>query len=127
MNVVGRIIAIGHEEVFSEKFKKRNFVVRTEGQYPDELPIETHNDNCGKLAAFKVGDYVDVSINLRGRAYEKNGEKKWFANIVAWKIDKNADPNPVSAPQMPQSNGTSAPQIPQSSGTPAPSKDGLPF
>lgn len=119
MNVVGRIIAIGHEEVFSEKFKKRNFVVRTEGQYPDELPIEIHNDNCGKLAAFKVGDYVDVSINLRGRAYEKNGEKKWFANIVAWKIDKNADPNPVSAPQT---------QIPQSSGTPAPTQsDDLPF
>ena len=37
----------------------------------------------------KVGDAVNVSINLRGKEYtNKNGEVSYFNQLQGWKIEK---------------------------------------
>ena len=100
MELTGTIKEIFETQQISDKFKKREFVLtETSTQYPQDLLIQCTQEKCNILDMYKVGDGVNVSINLRGRGYEKNGKNKYFNSIEAWKIAKsgqepiNANPN----------------------------------
>jgi hypothetical protein len=86
--MAGTIKAIGETQSFGTgDFCKRELVLNVpDGKYPQDIPIEFHKDNGGKLDAFKVGDAVTVAINIRGREYQG----RYFCNIVGWKIDADA-------------------------------------
>ena len=89
MNIKGTITEIFETQQVSEKFKKREFVIQdTENpQYPQYIKFELNQDKCGLLDSKKVGDFVDVSFNLRGREHiDPLGVKKYFNQLQAWKI-----------------------------------------
>ncbi len=88
MKISGQIIHIGQLEVMSEKFKKREFVIQTEGKFPQEIQVQVTQDRCDLLNNLKFGDIIDASINIRGRSWtSKEGVKKWFNSIEAWSIN----------------------------------------
>lgn len=88
MQITGIVLEIFDEVQITEKFKKREFVLRTKEQYPQEILIQTTQDKCEILDSIKLGETVDVSINLNGKGYtNKEGVKKWFNSVTAWKID----------------------------------------
>jgi hypothetical protein len=94
MQIKGKLIQTTGVEQITDTFKKTNLIIETEyeSQYPQEVAIEVHNDNIAKLAecGAKAGDVVIVECNLRGRKYQKEGDKpKWFNTIVLWKISKS--------------------------------------
>ena len=98
MNIRGTIKVINDTMVVSEKFKKRDFVVTTEEQYPQDILIQMTQDKCDVLNSYNVGDSVDVSINIRGREWTSpSGEVKYFNTIEGWRIEKLTAP----APQAP--------------------------
>ena len=75
----------------SEKFKKREFVITTDGQYPQDVIFQLSKDNCALLDNINVGDEVTVHYNLRGREWiNPQGEAKYFNTLEAWKIDVNS-------------------------------------
>lgn len=87
MNIQGKIKVVMSEQVISDKFKKREFVVTTNDTYPQDILIQLTQDKCSLLDGFKAGDGVDVSINLRGKEYTgKDGVVRYFNSIEAWKI-----------------------------------------
>ena len=87
MKISGQIIHIGQLEIMSEKFKKREFVIQTEGKFPQEIQVQVTQDRCDLLNNLKFGDIIDASINIRGRSWtSKEGVKKWFNSIEAWSI-----------------------------------------
>lgn len=90
MNVKGIIKVIGETSVVSDKFKKREIVVTTEGEYKQHISIQFTQSKCELLDKFKAGDGVDVSINLKGREWTPptGGETKYFNTIEGWKIEK---------------------------------------
>jgi hypothetical protein len=105
MIINGTIIEIFDTVQITEKFKKREFVLQTKEQYPQEILIQTIQDKCEILDAIKKGEFVDVSINLQGKGYtNKEGVKKWFNSLNAWKIDVqyssriNNAPEPLKIP-----------------------------
>ena len=103
MQLTGSIKLINDTEVISDKFQKRSFVIVTdEEKYPQEIMIETTQDNVSLLDKFAEGETVTASINIRGRAWEspKDGTTKYFNTIQAWRIEgnTNAAPAPASAP-----------------------------
>ena len=62
-------------------------VVTTQEQYPQDILVEFTKDNCETLNNYKVGDEVEVGINLRGREWTSpQGEVKYFNTIQGWKI-----------------------------------------
>ena len=89
MEIAGSVKLIGKTETFGAKgFKKRELVVTTEEQYPQSILIEFVQDKCDLLNAFKVGQKVTVSINLRGREWvNPQGETKYFNSIQGWRIE----------------------------------------
>ena len=83
--ITGQLIVIGQTEtVGTSQFEKRQIVVETTGQYPQQIALELVKDKCSLMESFKVGDMVEVGFDLRGREY--NG--KYFVNLNAWKINR---------------------------------------
>lgn len=91
MEVVGKIKVIDSiKEVGSAGFKKRDVVVTTDEQYPQDIQIQFVQDKCDLLDKFKVGQEVKIGINLRGREWTNaKGEVVYFNTIQGWKIDKS--------------------------------------
>lgn len=83
LKIKGTIIKIGELQTFDSGFIKVEFVVKTEGDYPQEVKFESVKDNAEKFLKYnKVGSVVDVSFNIRGNEYQG----KHYVNLVAWKV-----------------------------------------
>jgi hypothetical protein len=84
----GTLKVANQTQVVSEKFSKREFVIETTDQYPQLVMFQLTQDKCNLLDAFKVGNQVEVSFNLRGKIWvNPQGETKYFNTIEAWKIE----------------------------------------
>ena len=68
----------------SDTFKKRDIVIRTQGEYPQEICVELHKDRVDDVKETEVGRVVNLSIDIRGREWK--GNDKWFNSIVAYKV-----------------------------------------
>ena len=87
MDVKGKIKFIDTEQQVSAAFVKRDIVITTEEQYPQHILIQFTQDKVDLLDKFKVGEEVNVSINLRGREWTNpQGETKYFNTIQGWRI-----------------------------------------
>ena len=99
MVVSGKIKVIG-EVKENGTFKSRDVVVTTEEQYPQQISIQFVQDKCSVLDGCKIGESVDVSINLRGREWvDPAGVSKYFNTIQGWKINKVAVSTESQSPQ----------------------------
>ena len=78
----------------TESFQAREFVIQTEGQYPQYVKFQLVQDRCGAVDPFNEGEKIKVFFDLRGR--EWNG--KYFTNLNAWKLEKVAVNPPPAAP-----------------------------
>ena len=103
MELTGKIKLVRPTQEVSGSFKKREFVITTEEQYPQDIQVEFTQDKCDLLNDVQVGQQVTVGINIRGREWiNPQGEAKYFNTIQAWKIDKgNSSPKQPQAPQQP--------------------------
>ena len=103
MEVTGRVKMIDTtKEVGSAGFKKRDIVVTTDEQYPQQILVQFVQDKCELLNNYVVGDNVKIDINLRGREWTNpQGETVYFNTIQGWRIGKVQTENPVAQGQQP--------------------------
>ena len=104
MDITGKIKLINEtKEYGSNGFRKRELIVTTEEQYPQDLLVEFIQDKCDILNSYNVGDSVKVDINLRGREWQSpQGEIKYFNSIQGWRIEKlSLESNPNIPPVPP--------------------------
>lgn len=97
------IIKIGELRTLANDFKVIEFVVKTDdGDYPQLLSLQSTGDKAENVLKYnKVGQRVDVSINLRGREWTSpDGVVKYFNTIEAWRVMKaGVDFKPQEVPQ----------------------------
>jgi single-strand DNA-binding protein len=87
--IEGIIKRIMNEVVISDKFKKRELVIATQSEYPQNIMVEFHQDNCAILNQYAEGELVNVSVNIRGREWiNPQGEAKYFNTLQAWRIER---------------------------------------
>lgn len=91
MQLSGIIKVIKDEQVVSEKFKKREFVLTdASSQYPQHISFQLTQDRCKLMDQYNEGETVTVHFNIRGREWTSpQGEIKFFNTLEAWKIDRN--------------------------------------
>ena len=88
----GTLIVIKDTQQVSDRFKKREFVVKTdqESPFPQLVPFQFTQDRCDNLDSYKVGDDVKVSFYIKGREWTSpQGEVKHFLSLDAWNINKS--------------------------------------
>lgn len=74
--------------VVSDKFQKREFVIDTGGEYPQDILFQLQQNNCDKLDKFNVGDEVDVSYNPRGNQEDGQTLKAKQSTSTPWSAGK---------------------------------------
>jgi len=125
MELTGRVKVIKDEQSFASGFTKREFVITTEEQYPQDISFELLKEKGDLITKYNQGDRIKVSFDIRGREWQG----KYFNSLVAWRID-NAD---AVAPQQAPPAAYQQPQYQQAAPAPAPQNfaapvdDDLPF
>lgn len=89
MEITGKIKVINEVQEVTTSFKKREFVLTTQEQYPQDILLEVTQDKVDLLNEFKEGEDVEVSINIRGKEWiNPEGIARYFNTIQAWRIKK---------------------------------------
>ena len=94
MEVKGTIKAIFAEQVISDKFRKREFVLTTNDKYPQDVLFQLTQGNTDLIDTIRVGEEVEVSYNLRGKEY--NG--RYYVSLDAWQVSIQQG-TPVAQPK----------------------------
>ena len=104
MEIQGRIKTIfATETVGQNGFQKRDLVITTDGQYPQDIIIQFAQGNCALLDNLQIGQIVKVHFNLQGREWTSpQGEVKYFNTVVGWKIELIQTTNVAQQYQQPQ-------------------------
>lgn len=111
MEIQGKLLEIFDEVQVNDRFKKREFVIEyaDNPQYPEYIKLECIQDKCNILDNFKIGQDVNISINLKGRKWtDPRGEVKYFNTLQAWRIEpaeNSAAPSPPPASNSNASTG----------------------
>lgn len=103
MEVQGKVKMIGETQTFGNNgFRKREIVVTTEEQYPQDIMVEFVQDKTDLLNSYAVGQNVKISINLRGREWvSPQGETKYFNSVVGWRIENLTAANAGGTQDLP--------------------------
>lgn len=96
MDIEGSVKVILDTQTFNSGFQKREFVITTKEQYPQDIKFELIKDRIDIIDAYKVGDVIKVHFNIRGNEY--NG--KYFVNLQAWRIEQSSPAGSQSGPSM---------------------------
>jgi single-strand DNA-binding protein len=106
LTIEGKLLKKFETEQVSATFKKREFVIETEGQYPQPVKFGVTQDRCVLLDNYQEGQRVKVSFDLRGR--EWNG--KYFVDLNAWRLELAGGPAQPAATKPAAPQGTQAPK-----------------
>ncbi len=101
MDIEGSIKVILEPQTFSSGFQKREFVITTKEQYPQNVKFELIKDRIDLIAPYKAGDQIKVHFNVRGNEY--NG--KYFVNLQAWRLEPANSAGPSSSSSASASSG----------------------
>jgi len=90
----GRLAEKFDTQKVSDRFQKREFVIEIKStgntgyEFVDFIKFQSTQDKCAMLDQFNVDDTIQVSFNLRGRKWEKDGQVSYFTNLEAWRVEK---------------------------------------
>jgi hypothetical protein len=105
MEIKGKIVQLLPLQTGAGKngtWKKQDFVIETDGQYPKKVCIAAWGDKVGP-ETLQVGNDVNVSFDVESREY--NG--KWYTDLKAWKVDLDG-----GGGSMPSSGGSGSGSMP---------------
>lgn len=90
MNITGEILEIKETVNVTEKFKKRELILKytSDNKFYEFIKFEAFNDRCSLLDKVKQGDSVEIFFNIKGREWkDKNGNSNYFNTLSIYNID----------------------------------------
>lgn len=79
----GKLKVVFDVQTFPSGFSKREFVITTDEQYPQDVKFELVKDKTSLIDKFTVGDQLKVSFNVRGNEYQG----KYYVSLGAWRVE----------------------------------------
>lgn len=89
MEISGTIISILPEQSGEGRngpWRKQDFIIETEGQYPRKVCISVWGEKIDQFA-LKDGEKITASVNIESREYNE----RWYTDVRAWKVAKESD------------------------------------
>ena len=105
MELIGRIKLIRDEQTFPSGFTKREFVITTEEQYPNDIQFELLKEKGALITSHNTGDRIKVFFDIRGREWQG----KYFNSLVCWKLENAGAATSENTPPPPPPVEFSAP------------------
>jgi hypothetical protein len=66
-------------------WRKQEFILETEGNYPKSVCLVVWGDNIDQFG-IQMGERVTASIDIQSREY--NG--RWYTDVKAWKVERDS-------------------------------------
>lgn len=119
--IKGKIKVLFDRQDFPSGFYKRDFVITTNDQYPQDIKFGALKERVEQLEGLSVEDEVTVKFDVKGREYNGN----YYVDLNAWRIERGASSQAAQvaaqvAGQADQSSQTSQAQAPKVSLDPLP-------
>ena len=109
MELTGKIIAVlperGGVSKAGNEWKIQEYVLETQEQYPRKMMFNVFGADRISQFNIQLGETLTVSFDIDSREY--NG--RWYNDIRAWKVDRNAAAAAPGAPAAPA--GTPIPPV----------------
>ena len=117
MKLEGQLKKKFETQNITSSFQKREFVITTQEQYPQDILLELTQDKVALLDKYNEGDLISVDINVRGREWiNPEGVAKYFNTLQAWSIwelgKEGKSQSTGSAPGAPKPPTNSVPEPP---------------
>lgn len=91
MEIQGVVHEIYDTVQITDTFKKREIVIEyaENPAYPEYLKMETIQNNCAIFDSLQKGDSVNISFNIKGRAWNdpKTGRVNYFNTLQIWRVN----------------------------------------
>ena len=101
-------------------WRKQEFILETEGEYPKQICIVQWGDNIDKFG-IREGEQVTAYIDIQSREYNS----RWYTDVKAWRLDRDeAGAGAAAGAAPPSFAGEPFPEPPSDSGA---VEDDLPF
>lgn len=82
LTIEGAIKLINPTRTISDKFEVCEFVLTTEGTYPQHIMFTAVNEAIDKVKPLQIGQNVMINFALRGREWKSpQGDVKYFNTI----------------------------------------------
>ena len=119
--IKGKVKVLFDRQDFPSGFFKRDFVVTTNDQYPQDIKFGALKERVEQLEGLSVEDEVTVKFDVKGREYNGN----YYVDLNAWRIERGASSQAAQvaaqvAGQADQSSQTSQAQASKVSFDPLP-------
>lgn len=85
MEIKGKVIQLLPLQTGEGKngaWRKQEFVIETDAQYPKKICISAWGDKINE-SLLQIGNEINVSFDLESREY--NG--RWYTDVKAWRMD----------------------------------------
>lgn len=93
LRLTGILILVKEVQTFDSGFTKREFVIKTNEQYPQEVKFELFKDKTSLIDSSTIGDTITVAFNIRGNEYNGNH----YVSLQAWRISIESKQAPQAA------------------------------
>lgn len=117
----GKIKKIFDQQDFPSGFYKRDFVITTEEQYPQDVKFTAAKERSEQVAKYAEGDSVTVKFDIRGREYNGN----FYVDLNAWRVESGTGAA-ASTPGAPSVSAAPLPHVPPMAAS-GDDEDDLPF
>lgn len=88
-------------------WKKQEFLVETEAQYPKKVLFSIWNDKAS-IHNISNGTTIKVYFDAESREYNE----RWYTELKVWKIESASNNTPVSQDNIPDFSTTEIPPAP---------------
>ncbi|MEX2466814.1 MAG: DUF3127 domain-containing protein [Gemmatimonadota bacterium] len=131
LKITGKVTQILEEQSGEGKngpWRKQEFILQTEGDYPKDVCIIQWGDNIDQFAV-KEGERLTTHIDVQSREFKG----RWYTDVKAWRIERETDAGgPGGAPRaqgqpQPAGPGANFPDDDASSSGASDFDDDLPF
>ena len=89
--VKGKIKVLYDRQDFPSGFYKRDFVITTNEQYPQDIKFGALKERVDQLNGLVEGDELTVKFDVRGREYNGN----YYVDLNAWRIERGVQGNAI--------------------------------
>ena len=100
LQITGKVIEVLEEksgESANGPWRKQDFILETEGQYPRQVCITQWGDNIDKFDV-QEGETLTAHIDIQSREYKG----RWYTDVKAWRIERVEQLQPEPDDQTPR-------------------------
>lgn len=100
LKVNGKVVHILAEQTGEGRngtWRKRDFVIETQDNYPKKICITQWGDDI-EQSALAIGDMVTVHIDVQSNEFKG----RWYTNVKAWRIEKEGQGTPGNQEMPPE-------------------------